>query len=434
MAKLPQWLWNLTQLAVLVLPLFPTLGVVGLAIVLGAIWKLEYRRLIRYPLNWGLGLLSLWLIFSAAFAAHHIDAWLGLANFLPFFALFCALSLILATVAQLRQLAWLIVIPSLAIALLGLGQLFWGWSAPDAIARLVGWELVEGGNPTGRMSSAFMYANILAAYFLVVFILCLGLAIDTYRSWRRGLSQPFAWQWSILSLGIVGNGIGLILTSSRNAWAIALLACLAFGVYLGWRWLIVAVPIALSPIAWASWGPSPGRDWFRRFVPAYLWGRLSDEMYPDRPLATLRTTQWQFTWEMTRQHPWLGWGLRNFTPLYKGEMGIWLGHPHSLFLMLMAEIGLPGIILFCGLVAWVIGQAIALLKHWSSIPKTTESSAISPDNAHLILFTYLLAFSSCVLFNLFDVTVFDLRVNTLGWLILSAIGGIVYRSFQSDER
>jgi O-antigen ligase len=47
----------------------------------------------------------------------------------------------------------------------------------------------------------------------------------------------------------------------------------------------------------------------------FLWARLTDQLYPDRPLATLRTTQWQFAGSMAQQRPWTGWGLRNFTPL-----------------------------------------------------------------------------------------------------------------------
>ena len=45
----------------------------------------------------------------------------------------------------------------------------------------------------------------------------------------------------------------------------------------------------------------------------------------------------------------------------------------------------------------------------------------------LILFTYLVTFLACSLFNLFDVTLFDIRINVLGWLLLAAICGLVER-------
>jgi len=161
-------------------------------------------------------------------------------------------------------------------------------------------------------------------------------------------------------------------------------------------------------------------------IPAYFWARLSDEMYPNRPVATLRTTLWNFAWDMMIQRPWTGWGLRNFTPLYKAQMGIWLGHPHNFFLMLLAEIGIPGTLLLLSLVGWLLLQASLLLQE--NFQFSTQASLLQNYRDKLILFTYLVAFWGCTLFNSLDVTIFDLRVNTIGWLLLAGISGIVYKS------
>ena len=103
----------------------------------------------------------------------------------------------------------------------------------------------------------------------------------------------------------------------------------------------------------------------------------------------------------------------------------WLGHPHNLILMLSSAAGIPATLLLCGVVGWVLAQGILLLRDWPAI-YPTETTALSSSTDRLIFFTYLLAFFACTLFHLFDVTLFDLRVNILGWLLLSAIGGIVY--------
>ncbi|MGH2416204.1 MAG: O-antigen ligase family protein, partial [Microcystaceae cyanobacterium] len=261
---------------------------------------------------------------------------------------------------------------------------------------------------------------------LIVFILALGLWLDTYQSWRQSFSKRQGWILGFLSLTVIGDTIGLILTSSRNAWAIAILGCLVFALYLGWRWLVLGVATIASTILWASFGPSPGREWLRRFIPAYFWARLSDELYPDRPVATWRSTQWQFAWDMIQHRPWIGWGLRNFTPLYEAKMGLWLGHPHNLFLMLLAETGIIGALLFCGLVGWILVQASFLFNTLSTVSRLEIKQPWV--NHQLILFTYLVAFGSCTLFNFLDVTIFDLRVNTLGWVLLSAIYGVVCNS------
>jgi O-antigen ligase len=139
----------------------------------------------------------------------------------------------------------------------------------------------------------------------------------------------------------------------------------------------------------------------------------------------MRKTQWQFAWNMTQERPWMGWGLRNFTPLYQAKMHLWLGHPHNLLLMLMAETGIPATLLFCGLISWVLAQAVLILRVWSDIELLEDRDSWLEDK--LIFVTYLMAFGGCTLFNLVDVTLFDMRANTFGWVLFSAICGVVAR-------
>ncbi|NEO99989.1 MAG: polymerase [Symploca sp. SIO2E9] len=410
----------------------PTFGIILLLLASAETWRQKHRQIIRTPLNWGLALLSFWLIITACFAFKPTEAFLGLANLVPFFAVFAAFSALIQTPTQLRQLAWMMVIPSLPVVILGLGQHFLGWRGPEQLHAVLGWALAESGNPPGRMASVFMYANILAAYLQIVLILSIGLWIDKFQAGRESPNNSQDLGMWFLSILVITQAIALFLTSSRNGWAIAIFACLAFALYLGWHWLVTAVVTAVGSVLWASFGSEPGGVWLRKIVPSYLWMRLSDQMYPDRPLALLRTTQWQFSWSMTLERPWLGWGLRNFTPLYEAKMNLWLGHPHNLVLMLTAETGIPATLLLFCLVGWVIVQGIRLLRDWSVV-------AISSDRDYqpqqpLILFTFLVAFGGCSLFNLVDVTLFDLRVNTLVWLLLSAISGVVYRNLGMGER
>jgi len=55
----------------------------------------------------------------------------------------------------------------------------------------------------------------------------------------------------------------------------------------------------------------------------------------------------------------------------------------------------------------------------------TDSSI---SNDPLLLFTYLTAFLSLALFSLFDVTLFDVRMNLIGWLLLASLGGLTYHN------
>ncbi|MEG4581429.1 O-antigen ligase family protein [Microcoleus sp. MON1_C5] len=458
--------WNFAQVGMLIFPLIPILGALGLFLGLAGTCKQKFRQISRRPLNRGFAILSALLVITAVFAHNRIEAFVGLYNFLPFFILFAAFSSLIQTLPQLRQLSWIIVISSIPVIILGLGQQFLGWSGIDQLQPVFGWVLAPQGNPPGRMASVFMYANILACYLTIAFILALGLWMEEVSCQlavvsRHHLPMPNA-QWPIpnaqflfLSIAVIGNALALIFTNSRNAWVMAVLAVLAFAFYAGYKKLLAAVLSVASTIFLSAFGPEPLRQSLRTIVPAFFWARLTDEMFPNRPTATLRKTQWEFAWSMTQQRPWTGWGLRNFTPLYQAQMQEWLGHPHSLILMLTAETGIPATLFLFGLVGWVLARGVLLLGNWplfrgdikhekiathevaknalflhkkSRVPITNQVAYEDVRAAdRLIFFSYLLAFAACTLFNTVDVTLFDFRLNTTSWLLLAAICGVSQR-------
>ncbi len=410
-----QAFWNCAGVSLFIFPLCVYVGAVGLSVVALATCYQQGQTIIVRPLNWGLAILTGWLVITACLAFHPVDAFLGLANLLPYFIIFVAYSTLIQTPLQLRQWAWIIVIPSVPMVILGFGQLFWGWAGSELTHIILGWLIKPKGDPVGRMSSVFMYANTLAGYLQMVFILGLGLWVEEFRRKQSGLkSINSSLRIGFLSIVVIGNALALILTDSRNAWIITVLSCLAFALYQGWRWLVAFVAAVAGSVLGAAFGVSPVREWLRAIVPAFFWARLTDQLYSNRPPEILRVNQWHFAWWMTQQRPWTGWGLRNFTLLYQQQMHVWLGHPHNLFLMLTAETGIPATILFCGLISWVLAQGVLLC---ASYPRRSD---------RLIIFSYLVAFLGCTLFNTVDVTLFDLRVSTLGWLLLSAICGVVY--------
>ncbi|MEH1998377.1 MAG: O-antigen ligase family protein [Nostoc sp.] len=458
--------WNYSLWALLIFPLSPFLGAVTIGFVSLITLLKQYRKISRRPLNWGFALLSVLLIVTAGFAQDKTAAFVGLFNLLPFFLLFAAHSTLIQTFAQLRQMAWILVIGSMPVAIIGLGQLFLGWSLKFEVLWIVfAWTIRPGGNPPGRIASLFLHANTFAAYLAIIFILGLGLWLENYQQLRaktkqRGLlptpSSVF-WSWGdakdasgvyasrvaavqksflphfstpnfplpllFLTVAMITNFIALIFTNSRNGWAIAILACLAYALYQGWRVLVGGVAAIVASVLLAAFSPSPVAQFFRQYVPAFFWARLNDDMYPGRPVALMRKTQWDFAWSLAEKHPLTGWGLRSFSGLYKAQMQIPLGHPHNLFLMLSAETGFPSTFLFCGLLAWILITGVQLLR---------KSKYMNTED-RLIFFSYLLAFVGWVLFNTVDVTLFDFRLNTLSWLILAGICGVAHRYNQQDR-
>ncbi|HBW28514.1 O-antigen ligase family protein [Nostoc sp. PCC 7120 = FACHB-418] len=415
-----QFSWNCFQLGLLIFPLTPFVGFVSIMLAVLVTWVRQYRSIIRRPINWGFGLLSFLLFVSACFANDKTAAFVGLFNLLPFFLLFTGLGFLIQTTAQLRHIAWILVLGSVPVVIMGFGQLFLGWNLQiQVLWILLDWTIAPGGSPPGRMAALFMHANIFAAYLAIAFTLGIGLLLEQWQARSSGSGEEntqFPTPIIFLTLSVIADFAALILTNSRNGWAIAIIACLAFALYQGWRLLVGGVAAVVTTVLLSAFAPPPIAQVLRQIVPAFFWARLNDQMYPDRPLALMRKTQWQFAWSLTQQRPWTGWGLRNFTDLYKAQMNIDLGHPHNLFLMFSAETGLPSTFLFFGLLSWILFAGSQIL--W-------KSNNINQQDK-LIFFSYLVVFGEWLLFNTVDVTLFDFRLNTLSWVVMAAIAGNIY--------
>jgi O-antigen ligase len=194
--------------------------------------------------------------------------------------------------------------------------------------------------------------------------------------------------------------------------------------YQGWRIVLLALGGIATSVILAAFAPNAMPTaggaiafWFRKVVPSFFWARLNDQMYPDRPVALMRKTQWDFAWSLAQQRPLTGWGLRSFTPLYQEHMHIWLGHPHNFFLMLSAETGFPATLLFCTLIGRLVFTSLQLIRK----PKLLN------QKDKLIFFSYFLVLLGWIFFNTADVSLFDFRLNIFFWLLLGAISGVTHR-------
>lgn len=431
------------QVGLLVLPFSTLVGAVAMMVAAIAVWRQQASQIMASRMNQGFIILGGLMILSAILAQYRGDALLGLFNFLPYFFCFISLSPLIQTVHQLRRLGLVLVLPSVLVCLSGYLQLLLGWLGYQQFLHIqvlwivIDWEIDLRGTPPGRMSAVLTYANVLASYLVMTVSLGLGFWIEAIQHSRQAVTQGDRTQWTCTTAAWTGllllNLGALILTNSRNAWAIASGVCLIFAVYVGWRWLVAFVGFIVGAILAAAFAPIQVQQPLRAVVPAFFWARVTDDLYPDRPVPTLRATQWEFAWSLMQQRPGLGWGLRNFTPLYQAQTGFILGHPHNLPLMLFAEVGIPATGLFLSLVGWVLAQGIQYWRRLENWQKSEPQKTLKTGD-RLIYFSFLIAFFSITIFSLFDVTLFDARVNIMGWMLLIGIWGIANRDLLPSVR
>lgn len=327
-------------------------------------------------------------------------AWVGLGNWVPFFWAFWGFQPYVATAAARRKAALWLVAGTVPVVLTGLGQLWWGWSGPfQALQGLVVWWIEPGGDPPGRLSGLFDYANIAGAWLALAWPLALASLLERRVGWRlRGVAL----------LLVLGQAVALYLTDSRNAWGALVLALPVVAGPLTWSWLLPLLLAGLLLVGLASLPMVPAalQHAARMVVPDPIWVRLSDANFAgQRPLAITRLSQWGVAVGLIAERPWLGWGAAAFSVIYPLRTGHWHGHPHNLPIDLALSHGLPVAALLVGLVLWL------LIRAW----RLGMTAAPVFERAWWASALVLVALHAT------DMPFYDSRINVAGWILLAGL-------------
>lgn len=357
-------------------------------------------------------------------------AWVGLGNWLPFFWAFWGFQPYLLTPAARRRVALALVAGTVPVIVTGLGQLWWGWSGPwQILGGAIVWWIKPGGNPEGRLSGLFDYANITAAWLALSWPLVLAALLERARRWRQGQAggAPLADRAGgaaplLLALGLAAAQVAaLYLTDSRNAWGALVLAAPIVAGPISWPWLLPLLALVLVPVALASLPGVPAllQAPARALVPEAIWARLNDMKFAgERNLASTRLSQWGVALGLIAERPWLGWGAAAFSVIYPLRTGQWHGHPHNVVIDLAVSHGLPVAAIVVGLVLWLLIRAARLGIARAPVFERAWWAAA------LVLLTL----------HATDIPMYDSRINIAGWILLAGLRCFAGRAPQSELR
>ncbi len=395
--------WSCFQIGVFCLPSSALISYVFLLVALfeGSFkrWDFYWRDYWNYPLV----LASFLMLLGCIRSDQGWLAWLGLFNWLPFFWCFWGFQPYLISPERRRKCASWLVLGSLPVLITGFGQLWLGWEGPwKLFDGLIIWFISPGGEPLGRLSGLFDYANITAAWLSGVWSFCLASVLYPFILGRNRVIS------CVLLIAFVS---AMILTDSRNAWgAIFLGLPLVIG-SASWSWLIPLMFICLLPVFIAvlpifDFGI---QQFARSIVPESIWMRLNDTKFIDtRPFEATRIGQWKTAATLIFEKPWLGWGAAAFSIIYPLRTGLSHGHSHNLPLELAVS---HGVIVSFLINIFVFGLLL-ISSFYRIFNNLNHQKNIIIDRAWWTSTLILICFHAT------DIPLFDSRINILGWILL----------------
>tara|TARA_B100000214_G_scaffold373229_1_gene353124 strand:- start:404 stop:1702 length:1299 start_codon:yes stop_codon:yes gene_type:complete len=395
--------WKCFQIGVFCLPSSAFVSYIFLLVALceGSFSKRDsyFKEYWNYPLL----LISLLMIVSCIRSQTGWLAWLGLFNWIPFFWCFWGLQPYLITPERRKICASWLVLGSIPVLVTGFGQLWFGWEGPwDLFNGLIIWFISPGGEPLGRLSGLFDYANIAAAWLSGIWPFCLAFMLHPFIFGRNRVF-PF-----LLSIFFV---LAMILTDSRNAWgAIFLGLPLVIG-FASWNWLIpvmliCCLPVVIAVLPFAEIGI---QQLARSIVPDSIWMRLNDMQFVDtRPFEATRLGQWEIATKLIYEKPFFGWGAAAFSILFPLRSGLSHGHSHNLPLELAISHG----VLVSLLINIFVFSLLIISAYYRIFNKFNSVKNFIIDRAWWTSILILICFHAT------DIPLFDSRINALGWILL----------------
>lgn len=404
------------------LPFASYLGIVGIFLGMLVIGLGHSKAIFSYLYRTGFLALSVGLIGVSVLAVQPSESFLQLANYLPYFLLLGSFVIWLTSFPPTGEYAFRFlediahIFLWVSIPINGIAGVEYGLRSPSIKASLthpwlVAW--INSGVDYGhRARAVFEHPNVMACYLTIVFCLGMGLVLAAKHSdqvprqsdssfkstWADRLPLLCNTNWPWLTGATFFNLLGIFCSGSRNGLLIVIIILLCVGCFARTsRKLKLVSLVGVGAVISSA-------------IVIGVGGRQISWAWVD---SDPRVIAWQIAIKLVQQRPLTGWGLGSYKLLYQPQTIPGydaIPHAHNLWLMLASEAGLPMTISLTMVVGLLCYRGV---RAYLAQPAASYHQSL--------MMGYLLAFLSCILFSLFDVALFDARVNIPAWFVLAAI-------------
>ena len=313
----------------------------------------------------------------------------SLASALVYVALLCCYVLavgLLRTQAWIRRMVGAISLSLVLVAAIGIAQYLFA----DLGVQYVDLSLFS--DIGARVFSTMENPNMLAEYL----ILCLPVLLSLTVTQKRPLNAF----WSLMGCGVVS--VCLVLTWSRGAWLGALVCVLLFVLLMGHK--------ALSYLALAT-VPTVA---VLHYLPEQLWRRLGSIGSLQDSSIRYRVHLWEGVGKMLGDYWYCGVGVgeaafcevysRYALPGIAGAM-----HAHNLYLQLLCELGVVGLVMFLAIVVMFLCYALSYV------------TGRGERNGRMVVLGGMCGVLAVLLMGLTDHVFYNYRIFLLFWLLMGMV-------------
>ncbi|MFZ3031941.1 MAG: O-antigen ligase family protein [Candidatus Moraniibacteriota bacterium] len=333
---------------------YGTIGVYAIDILLGVILGLALVRWLQ-GIKYGtaervLILLVAWAGLSFFWAS---DQELALYFFIKLLLVAVAFFFVRSTDIDLKKVVFVLLVAGVIQSSIGVVQFLSQEAVGSSWLGMSTHEAFQAGSSVLKLDSGrflraygtFPHPNMLGGFLGVILVM-------GSMYYVSGIKYEKSWKCireiAVMLSGLLVIFLGLLLTFSRTAWLGVVLGIIAIGVGSFWQkeWEVrvrfLKIVVALGVVS-LIFGSILFQQIFPRFDTATIEGEGS---------VTERLQSFQDAKELIVAHPFFGVGAGNFTAeiiQLQSERPAWSIQPaHNVFVLILAELGLVGLLLFVG--------------------------------------------------------------------------------------
>ena len=354
-------------------------------------------------------------IFSIFAVNNQIEAWnytlnwAGIANWIPLFIFSIGLNKYLNDSYKRKLVAKYFIAGTVPVLISCLGQYWLEWYGPfETLNGLIKWFQRPLSDNNQNVTGLFSNPNYSGLWLTMMWPLSIALMKEKIH-FKEFLKSK------IMFIIVILITTFAVLTNSRNAWAGLFLSIPIFLGKKSLRWYLPLILIIVLFIfaSFLPFIPLEIKDLSEALIPKTVENKFSEIILNFNTFP--RIDIWNNAIQYILQKPLFGWGAGSFPFLYNLKTGFWNNHTHNLFLELSISYGI--------IVAFLIYYVYikTLVKSYNNI-FVKKSTASVCDRGWWIAF--LIFFLS----HLYDVLIFDIRINLASWILLIGLKNIIYDS------